>query len=770
MSVTHPMTLPSNWQRLFLVFISLAASSLWLHESLAFSSYSSFFLYKNTPSLISRKSNNILGSTSASESADASIISESLAVERIKEKKRKSWFPVKPEDALLTQYDTIVRGAYIRHVLLETEEMGDLAMKMYLKVDFASLEQKDKLDPFGKLARDLSACVKSKDEAGKIGWVDNPFPISPPLGSESRKLQRDSLATATASDLVSDIISRQVIEELFRARPRRGDVLKILDRDRNVWHLIRVDDLLIDYVVTNSQWEGNSPHERQIQQPKQQLQDVKVEEEEEEVQVLKFKQKGVNKVITTRSKLKGMGVTAVAPKIGMGHDASAALFPEQIQARTYHIATSGCQMNVADSERLAGVLENKLKLTVAQNPAKADVVILNTCSIRDHAEQKVYDALGPYAARKRRGEPLALVVSGCVAQQEGENLLKRVPEVDLVMGPQYVSRLDDLLDDVSRGHQVVATDPTLLSEDLSRPVRGHDVRAWVNVIHGCNEHCTYCVVPGVRGVEQSRPMESILQECIDLAEAGYKEVTLLGQNIDAYGRDLNPRRTFADLLHYLNDVIPDGTIERIRYVTSHPRYFSDRVIDAVASLDKVCECFHMPFQSGDDEVLKNMRRGYTFDSYMKIIDKIKERSPDASICGDVIVGFPGETDEQFQRTLELMERVKFDNLNTFAYSPRPNTEAALWENQVSDDIKAERLQMVQRLAAQHGLERSQRYLGKTVEVLVEDRNPRNSDQVMGRTRQNRQVYFDGNIDTLKGKLVNVKIIEARTWSLLGEMI
>jgi tRNA-2-methylthio-N6-dimethylallyladenosine synthase len=653
-----------------------------------------------------------------------------------KQKKKKSWFPVKPEDALLTQYDTIVRGAYVRHVLLETEEMSDVAMKMYLKVDFASLEHKDKLDPFGKLAKDLSACIKSKDEAGKIGWVDNPF--------HSSHLESNS----NVNDVLSDLISQSVIEEIFQARPKGGDILKIQDKSKQIWHLLRVDDLLIDYVP-------NSRTDERL-------------EGQKDMHMLQFKQKGVNKVITTRSKLKGFGVTAIAPKIASVVDESE--FTEQIQAKTYHIATSGCQMNVADSERLAGVLENKLSLSIAQNPAKADVVILNTCSIRDHAEQKVYDALGPFAARKRRGEPLALIVSGCVAQQEGEALLKRVPEIDLVMGPQYVSRLGDLLDDVSRGHQVVATDPTLLSEDLSRPVRGHDVRAWVNVINGCNEHCTYCVVPGVRGVEQSRSMESILNECMYLAEAGYKEVTLLGQNIDAYGRDLNPRRTFSDLLHYLNEGIPDGTIERIRYVTSHPRYFSDRVIDAVASLDKVCECFHMPFQSGDDEILKNMRRGYTFDSYMKIIDKIKERAPDASICGDVIVGFPGETDDQFKRTLELMERVKFDNLNTFAYSQRPNTEAALWDNQVPDDIKAERLQIVQRLAAQHGLERSQRYIGKVVEVLVEDRNPRNGDQVMGRTRQNRQVFFDGNIDVLKGKLVNVKIIEARTWSLLGEVV
>ena len=230
-----------------------------------------------------------------------------------------------------------------------------------------------------------------------------------------------------------------------------------------------------------------------------------------------------------------------------------------------------------------------------------------------------------------------------------------------------------------------------------------------------------------------------------------------------------PKRTFAELLYYLNENIPSGTIERIRYVTSHPRYFSDRVIDAVAELPLVCECFHMPFQAGDDEILRKMRRGYTFDSYMKIINKIKAKAPDAAICGDVIVGFPGETDEAFERTLDVMRAVKFDNLNTFAYSPRPNTEAALWEDQIPDDVKAERLQKVQRLAAEHALERSERYVGKKVEVLVEERNPRSVEQVMGRTRQGRQVFFDGDIDELMGSLVEVKITEARPWSLTGEL-
>jgi tRNA-2-methylthio-N6-dimethylallyladenosine synthase len=204
-------------------------------------------------------------------------------------------------------------------------------------------------------------------------------------------------------------------------------------------------------------------------------------------------------------------------------------------------------------------------------------------------------------------------------------------------------------------------------------------------------------------------------------------------------------------------------------VTSHPRYFSDRVIDAVADLDKVCECFHMPFQAGDDEVLRNMRRGYTYDSYLRIIHKIRAKAPDAAICADIIVGFPGETEHAFLKTLQLMEEVKFDDVNSFAYSPRPNTEAALWENQIADDVKSERLQRVQQLAMRHGLERSERYIGRIEEVLVEDANPRDPLQVMGRTRQGRQVYFNGDLELLRGEFVNVKITEARTWSLMGEI-
>ena len=659
--------------------------------------------------------------------------------------------------------------------------MADLVMNLYLNGGKSEGDDNDAAqssyertdgDVFSRLATDVSTCPFTREDSGEIGWVDNPL---------------NNREKSDLNDVYADILSSEAIEDLFSRRVKGGDVIKVEGKEG--WHLIRVDDLFIKLVGdTDTTADGSK-----------------------------------NRINKVRPKLKGSGQIPLSPvfqKIGSdtdiidsndgidNDDEQSKMIYSVPNAKHYQILTSGCQMNVADSERIMGVLEGELGLkaldaintadptliTTSNKKSKnkkkptPDILLLNTCTIRDHAEQKVYDALGPYTAMKRAGKPLAIVVAGCVAQQEGEALLRRFPEIDLVLGPQYIPWLGELLVEVGKGSQLCMTESMIWSEkggslaidkDSSRekdgdwmtPIkRGHSVRAWVNVIYGCNEHCTYCVVPSVRGVEQSRSMEAILQECLQLAASGYKEVTLLGQNIDAYGRDMIPKRTFADLLHYLNDNLPPNTISRIRYVTSHPRYFSERVIDAVANLDKVCECFHMPFQAGDDEVLRGMRRGYTFDSYMKIIQKIRAKAPDASICGDVIVGFPGETEEAFQRTLDLMEEVKFDNLNTFAYSPRPNTEAANWENQIPPEVQSERLQRVQALAAKHALERSERYVGKVIEVLVEDRNPKNGGEVMGRTRQGRQVFFEGDIDELKGELVNVEITEARTWSLVGGSI
>lgn len=438
--------------------------------------------------------------------------------------------------------------------------------------------------------------------------------------------------------------------------------------------------------------------------------------------------------------------------------------------RRYHITTFGCQMNKADSERMAGILED-LGFQWSEDANEADLILYNTCTIRDNAEQKVYSYLGRQAKRKQTQPDLTLVVAGCVAQQEGEQLLRRVPEVDLIIGPQHANRLGDLLQQVFDGSQVVATEPIHIMEDITKPRRDSNITAWVNVIYGCNERCTYCVVPGVRGVEQSRTPAAIRAEMEQLGQQGYQEITLLGQNIDAYGRDLpgvtasgRHLHNFTDLLYYIHDV---AGIERLRFATSHPRYFTERLIKACQELPKVCEHFHIPFQSGDNDVLKAMKRGYTQEKYRQIIANIRNLMPDAAISADAIVGFPGETEAQFENTLKLVDEIGFDQLNTAAYSPRPGTPAAIWDNQLSEQVKSDRLQRLNHLVATKAAERSQRYLGRIEEILVEDVNPKDASQVMGRTRGNRLTFFTGNIEELRGKLVKVKITEVRPFSLTG---
>jgi len=438
--------------------------------------------------------------------------------------------------------------------------------------------------------------------------------------------------------------------------------------------------------------------------------------------------------------------------------------------RRYHITTFGCQMNKADSERMAGILED-LGFQWSEDANEADLILYNTCTIRDNAEQKVYSYLGRQAKRKQTQPDLTLIVAGCVAQQEGEQLLRRVPEVDLIIGPQHANRLGDLLQQVFDGSQVVATEPIHIMEDITKPRRDSNITAWVNVIYGCNERCTYCVVPGVRGVEQSRTPAAIRAEMAQLGQQGYQEITLLGQNIDAYGRDLpgvtasgRHLHNFTDLLYYIHDV---AGIERLRFATSHPRYFTERLIKACQELPKVCEHFHIPFQSGDNDILKAMKRGYTQEKYRQIIANIRDLMPDAAISADAIVGFPGETEAQFENTLKLVDEIGFDQLNTAAYSPRPGTPAAIWDDQLSEQVKSDRLQRLNHLVATKAAERSQRYLGRIEEILVEDVNPKDASQVMGRTRGNRLTFFTGNIEELRGKFVKVKITEVRPFSLTG---
>ncbi len=444
---------------------------------------------------------------------------------------------------------------------------------------------------------------------------------------------------------------------------------------------------------------------------------------------------------------------------------------------SYWITTFGCQMNKADSERMAGVLE-AMGYKGADNELNADIVLYNTCTIRDNAEQKVYSYLGRQAIRKKTSPHIKLIVAGCVAQQEGESLLRRVPEIDLVMGPQHANRLETLLNQVENGQQVVATEEHLILEDLTTARRDSEICAWVNVIYGCNERCTYCVVPSVRGKEQSRTPEAIKLEIEELAQKGFKEITLLGQNIDAYGRDLpgissSGRRnhTLTDLLYFIHDV---KGIERIRFATSHPRYFTTRLINACAELPKLCEHFHIPFQSGNNEVLKRMCRGYTIEKYKRIIDKIRDLMPNASISADVIVAFPGESETQFQQTLQIIKDVGFDQVNTAAYSPRPNTPAAEWPNQIDENTKVERLKELNYLVETVAKQMNSRYKGKIQEILAEDINPKDEKQLRGRTRTNRLTFFSRkgpeSIIYKPGDLVEVSINEIRSFSLSGEPV
>ena len=441
---------------------------------------------------------------------------------------------------------------------------------------------------------------------------------------------------------------------------------------------------------------------------------------------------------------------------------------------SYWITTFGCQMNKADSERMAGILE-QMGYKEAPAELQADLVLYNTCTIRDNAEQKVYSYLGKQALRKQLAPHLKLIVAGCVAQQEGEALLRRVPEIDLVMGPQHANRLESLLNQVDNGQQVLATEELHIIEDLTAARRDSKICAWVNVIYGCNERCTYCVVPSVRGKEQSRTPQAIKEEVERLARQGYKEITLLGQNIDAYGRDLTTNNTpnnksfsLTDLLYFIHDI---RGIERIRFATSHPRYFTNALINACAELPKVCEHFHIPFQSGDNVVLKRMARGYTIEKYRGIIDQIKNLMPHASISADVIVAFPGESHSQFQKTLSIIKDIGFDQVNTAAYSPRPNTPAAKWPEQLPEETKVERLKEINNLVSEIAKARNTRYQNRLEEVLIEGINPKNQQQLMGRTRTNRLTFFEQsqspNNQYRPGDLVDVRIKEIRSFSLTG---
>lgn len=440
-----------------------------------------------------------------------------------------------------------------------------------------------------------------------------------------------------------------------------------------------------------------------------------------------------------------------------------------MQGKKYLTFTYGCQMNERDSEAMAGLLE-EMGFEPARRPEEADLILVNTCAVRERAENKVFGKLGELRALKSARPELIIGVAGCMVQREGmaQKIRQLAPHVDLIIGTHALHRLPELVREVERTRRTrVAVIPAAAAPLTELPVKRSDkIRAYVNVSYGCNNFCTYCIVPYVRGPERSRQPEDILREVRSLAAAGYREVTLLGQNVNSYGRDLAKPVTFGDLLKLVDRV--EG-LARIRFTTSHPRDFSHELIEIIARSEKVCEHFHLPAQAGSDRILALMGRGYTRTHYLELARAIRTRLPEATITTDLIVGFPGESEEDFAATLDLVEQVRFDAAFTFIYSPRPGTAAANLPDQVPAAVKRERLARLNQLQYRFTRESNERLVGRVVEVLVEGRSKTNPERLTGRTRTNKVVVFSGPEEMI-GQLVPLRITAAQTFNLFGETL
>jgi tRNA-2-methylthio-N6-dimethylallyladenosine synthase len=436
--------------------------------------------------------------------------------------------------------------------------------------------------------------------------------------------------------------------------------------------------------------------------------------------------------------------------------------------RRVYIETYGCQMNEHDTERILHLLEGVHYLET-KNPREANFILINTCSVREKPEHKVYSALGRYKwLKEKRGAIIG--VAGCVAQQEGSRLLDRVPYLDLVLGTHAIPLLPQLLQKIEfSGQRVCETsfdqDGKYLKAIL--PEKPLDkVKSYVTIMQGCDHFCSFCVVPYVRGREKSRSSKEIIEEVKHLAEMGVKEVCLLGQNVNSYGKGLEEEISFSELLERIDQI--EG-IKRIRFTTSHPKDLSEELIQSFSKLEKLCEHMHLPFQSGSDKVLKAMHRGYTKESYLEKIRRLKEVRPSIAMTADVIVGFPGEEEEDFKETLDLMEKVQFDDLFSFKYSPRKGTRAAQFEDKVEEKMKQERLSILQEIQKEITLKKNQEMEGRGEEVLVEGQSKQATQDVTGRTRSNKIVNFEGDLN-LVGKLVPVRIIQGYPHSLRGQIV
>ena len=431
------------------------------------------------------------------------------------------------------------------------------------------------------------------------------------------------------------------------------------------------------------------------------------------------------------------------------------------------VVTYGCQQNEADSEKIAGMLHAS-GYSIVKEPALADVIIVNTCAVREHAEERALSITGGYKHLKTARPHLKIGICGCMVSKAdmSDKIKKSYPYVDFVFGTEKLSHLPEIL---YRSYEkkkrifVPNDGETQIAEGLP-VIRESTFRAWVSIMYGCNNFCTYCIVPYVRGRERSRRPEMIIEEVRELAASGCKEITLLGQNVNSYGKEFGGECNFATLLSRLCEIEGDFTL---RFMTSHPKDASFELIDIMAKNDKIAKHFHLPVQSGSDRMLREMNRHYNKETYLSLVDYMREKMPDIAISTDIIVGFPGETEEDFEDTLELMKRVKYDMIFSFIYSPRTGTPAAKME-QIPDNIKTERMNRLLALQNELLAEKNEAYVGKTMCVLVEGKSKTNEAKMSARTEGNRIVLFDGD-ESLTGKFINLKITKSAPFALIGEI-
>ena len=433
------------------------------------------------------------------------------------------------------------------------------------------------------------------------------------------------------------------------------------------------------------------------------------------------------------------------------------------------IITYGCQMNVNESAKMKQILQT-MGYEIIDDIDDSDLVFLNTCTVREGAAVKVYGKLGDLKRLKEKKKGKMIIgVTGCLAQEVRDEFIKKTPYVDLVLGNQNIGRIPDIIERIEKGedvHVVMVEDEDELPHRVDADF-GDDIVASISITYGCNNYCTFCIVPYVRGMERSVPLHEVVQDVKKYTEKGYKEILFLGQNVNSYGSDLaDETDNFAKLLRESARIEGDFWI---KYVSPHPKDFTDEVIEAIADHSKIARMLHLPLQSGSTKILNAMNRGYTKEEFITLAKKIKEKIPDIGLTTDIIVGFPGETEEDFQDTMDVVNEVGFENAFMFMYSKRSGTPAATMEEQVDEQVKSERLQQLMRLQNYKAKEESQKYLGKTVKVLVEGPSRKNPEMLTGRTSTHKIVLFKSSRTDLKGKFVNTKIYEAKTWTLYGEL-